>query len=183
MRLSRLIVLALLLFPAALFAQLENSLSFGGGPTYTLLLDEPGLNARVYYNTGPHLCFGLEASRFRAHETWQGVFDYRTRIMDVNLNAHYVFHLSHKVGVYPVSGLNYTIENREVSRNEVLVETEDHSAFGFNLGGGTHAVFGNWIGFMEYQHVFSDLKDDIITLGVLYTISFGKQEEHSTEHH
>ena len=165
-------------------AQGQNSLSLGLGPTFSLEIEEPGVNARVYYNTGPHLCFGPEFSWFSKHEEELGGLTESTSIWDINLNVHYVFHLSHKLGIYPVGGLNFTSETQEFEGLGAVQHSEEHSAFGANLGGGTHLVMGDWSAIMEFQHVFSDLKDDIITLGVLYTIPFGQQEnDHSEPHH
>ena len=128
----------------------ERSFTFGLGLPYSFVLNAPGINSRFYYNIGEHICFGPEFSFFSTDEE---------NIYDINFVGHYIFETK-IAGIYPLAGANYTIETFE--------EEETEEAFGLVTGIGLHRAFNRFIVFGEYSHVFSELSDDFVTVGVMY---------------
>ena len=126
----------------------EKSVTVGLGTSYSLNLETIGINSRVYYNLGEHICFGPEFSFFKKDEE---------KVYDIDIIGHYIFETK-LAGLYPLIGLNYTIE-------ESTHHTEKE--FGVVFGAGAHRNFNKITVFAEYAHVESDLKDDFITIGLM----------------
>lgn len=129
-----------------------NTASFGIGVSYSDKLTGFGINTRGYYNMGEHLCFGPEFSFFQNENA--------EKIYDLNLVGHYIFETKW-VGVYPIIGVNYTIE-------EMIGHHEE--ALGILGGAGVHRNLKKLTFFMEYTHVQSELPDDFFTAGFLYKL-------------
>jgi hypothetical protein len=129
----------------------RNSISIGVGGTYSIPLSASGVNTRAYYNIGEHICFGPEFSFFRKEEL---------KVLDFNIIGHYVFETK-LVGIYPLIGMNYTIEKDT---------HESESALGVVFGGGFHRNLGLFTVFAEFSHVESHLRDDFITVGAMINI-------------
>lgn len=127
-----------------------RSWSLGVGVPYSFHAESIGFNSRLYYNMGHAFCFGPEFSYFKTEEL---------QILDFDFLAHYIFETPIS-GVYPLFGVNYTME-----------EEHGHSegALGVVFGGGLHRNFSSLTVFAEYAHVQSELADDFVTLGVMYT--------------
>ena len=94
---------------------------------------------------------------------------------EYNLSLHYIFELSHVVGVYPLTGINYAIENERYT----ISGHEDHrmDAFGLNIGAGVHFELKRWFPVVEYKYVISDLPQHALAIGALYFVG-----ERKTEH-
>ena len=129
----------------------ENSFTIGLGATYSFQLEGMGVNSRLYYNVGEHVCFGSEFSYLKKGEE---------SIYDISLIGHYIFETK-LVGIYPVLGANYTKESDE---------HESEEAFGAVFGGGIHRNFGKLTAFTEYTHIESTLRDDFVTLGLMINL-------------
>ena len=129
----------------------ENSFSFGPAATYSIPLNAMGINSRLYYNIGERLCFGPEFTYLKKGEE---------TIYDFNFIGHFIFETK-IVGLYPLIGVNYTIEK---------IHEESDEAFGVVFGGGFHRNF-NWVtAFAEYSHIESHLRDDFVTVGLLLNL-------------
>lgn len=128
----------------------ERSVSLGLGLPYSFHAKAPGINARLYYNMGHRFCFGPEFSYFKTEEV---------EILDVDFIAHYIFETP-ITGVYPLLGLNYTME---------ASHGHEEAAPGVVFGAGLHRNFGSFTAFGEYARVQSNLADDFITAGIMYT--------------
>lgn len=128
----------------------HDSFSMGGAGTYSINFKLPGLNARGYYNVNHRICFGPEFS-YLQHGNKQ--------LMEINFVVHYIFELPW-LGVYPVVGGNYSFE-KSSHANE--------SAPGLLMGAGIHRNLNRWIIFSEYTHIEGQLRDNFLTLGLLYT--------------
>lgn len=127
--------------------KLETSFTAAISLPYSFHLNTIGINPRLYYNIGEHICFGPEASYFKKDDI---------SILDLNFVGHYIFEIK-QIGVYPLVGLNYTIENEPMHKEEEL---------GFVFGAGFHKGFNKLMLFSEYSHVQSHLNiDDFITVG------------------
>lgn len=160
-------------FSHVAFAQ---SFSLGGGVPYNLDIEIPGINLRGYYNAGETFCFGPEFIFFFPKKEIHGNKETEIKIQEFNFNAHYIFELSKNVGVYPLVGLNYTLEKEETTYlNQTLKEEDLIKSFGVNLGGGIHFPISNFVPFLEYEYVLGDLSENIITIGAFFII--GKEEE------
>jgi hypothetical protein len=129
----------------------RNSLAIGAGLPYSFVINGAGINTRLYYNIGEHICFGPEFSFFKTVDL---------QISDFNFIGHYIFETK-LFGLYPLAGVNYTIEKDP---------HESEEAFGVVLGGGLHRNFGLFTVFAEYSHVQSHLRDDFLTIGTLFSI-------------
>jgi len=96
--------------------------------------------------------------------------------LDLNLNAHYIFEITEKLGFYPLSGINYTIENERLIEN--TESEEDEKAFGINYGAGFHYnLFKDVFVFAEFKGIIGQLNAQFITTGVIINIPFKKEKE------
>ena len=156
--------------------------ALGGGVPFNVSTEAVGLNLRAYYNLNEKICFGPELSYFFPTTEIHEDEEIGTKVIEFNFNAHYIFELTHKIGIYPVIGLNYTIEKEEIKYlNEERTEDEYHRTFGMNIGGGFHIPLSKFTPFAEYEYVLGDLKEHIITLGVFFHLSHHEEGEESHE--
>ena len=132
-----------------------------------------GANLRAYYGINKQFCFGPEVSYFPYQDIDE---EYQLSIVDLNFNAHYIFEIDHKLGIYPLSGINYTIEK------ERLIEDKDRTAqeeeFGLNYGLGVHYNFGHFFLFGEFKGIVGQLNDHFVTVGAIFSIKRFKKETH-----
>lgn len=130
----------------------ERSLTIGLALPYSPHLDALGINGRLYYNIGEHICFGPEVTFLKKVDL---------KVLDINIIGHYIFETPW-MGIYPLLGINFTRE------------TEHHhteSAFGLAYGAGMHYNFGMLSLFAEYSRIESHIPDQFITGGLMYTFS------------
>ena len=174
----KLLSLAILLSLTALVS--AQDISIGGGLAYNGSQDVLGLNLRAYKNIGPKFCFGPEVILFAPIKKTINQHEVEKRILEFNVNAHYVFELDHHFGVFPIIGFNYTVEREKIfEANSEEFERENHDFFGLNLGAGLHCPFQHFIPFLEYEYVLSELKEHIISIGLF--IPIGHASEHENE--
>ena len=129
----------------------EKSITVGLGASYSIILESVGVNSRVYYNLGEHICFGPEFSFFKKGEE---------KAYDIDIISHYIFDTKF-AGLYPLLGVNYTIE-------ESVHHTKKE--IGVVFGAGAHRNFKKLNVFAEYSHVESKLADDFITVGLMINL-------------
>ncbi len=157
------------------FAQ---SWSVGSALIYGDDIGQAGVHFRGYYNLEREIiCFGPEFSHFfRSTSSHNG--EHGTLQLDeVNFNIHYIFEITHKWAIYPVTGLNVSREKEEI-RTSIEKEEVTVTEYGIVLGFGIHRPVNNWVIFGEFDHLFSDLGQNSLVIGTFYT--FGKKSE---EHH
>lgn len=165
--------LLLLLLVVTTGVHSQESLIPGAGPTLELEEELVGINARLYYGVNEQICFGPEVSFFPYKEIDDEV---EKSILDLNLNAHYIFEITEKLGFYPLSGINYTIENERLIEN--TESEEDEKAFGINYGAGFHYnLFKDVFVFAEFKGIIGQLNAQFITTGVIINIPFKKEKE------
>ena len=170
-KLLKIILIILAFFPLKNFAQ--EGLAGGLGASYELDQQLLGVNARLFYGPNHHFCFGPEISIF----PYQKVnAEYEETIIDLNINGHYIFELTHKLGVYALSGINYSIEKERGIANSK--ETEQLDAFGLNYGVGAHYNLGKVFLFLEFKGLIGQLSDEFITIGTMFHLSSKKEKEH-----
>lgn len=106
---------------------------------------------------------------------------------DINLNAHYLFHLSDKLNVYPLAGLTYTnwkmagydidmgdFEGIGSDWGDYVEDSTDESSksgkFGVNLGAGIeYGLTSNLsIGFEVKYQLIADFNQAVFGIGVAY---------------
>lgn len=135
-----------------------------GGAGAVLELDEGlyGTNTRFFYGPNEQICFGPEISFF----PYQEVNDaYKISILDLNFNAHYIFELNDKLGIYPLTGINYTVEKEQlIAQND---ETKKEDEFGLNYGFGAHYNLNHFFVFSEFKGIVGPLSDEFITIGII----------------
>lgn len=150
----------------------ETGFIGGVGSAYTFNDDLLGVNGRLYYGTNEKFCFGPEASFFPYQEVDE---DYEIQLLDISINAHYIFELFEKFGVYPLTGINYTSEwERLIENNQ---ESEIVEEFGINYGFGLHYSISKFYVFTEFSGVIGQLNDEFITAGVIFNLGSSKSEE------
>ena len=152
-------ILLVLIYTTSSYAQ--EGFMLGVGPTASFESSLFGANARLYYGTSPRFCFGPEISIFPYQRTEDEVEE---QLFEVNLNAHYLFELAHQFELYPLTGINYTIETE---RSEIDLEEEEHTGTGINVGLGLHYSFGQVVVFSEFKSVIGELNDEFFTLGAV----------------
>ena len=149
--------------------------NFVVGVGSSLELDENifGANFRTYYGLNKQFCFGPEVSYFPFQEIDE---EYQLSIVDLNFNAHYIFEINHELGVYPLSGFNYTIEKeRLINDNNKSIQVEE---LGLNYGLGLHYNFGNFYLFGEFKGIVGQLNDHFLTLGAIFSLKRFNEENH-----
>ncbi|WP_422105951.1 outer membrane beta-barrel protein [Winogradskyella sp.] len=156
-------------------AQVEPpTLMPGLSAVYSTNLEAAGLNARLYYAADHHYCFGPEVSYFK-----KDTDDSETTFFEANINLHYILDLGQGIGVYPLSGINYSIET--VAENHSMeIEEYTEEGFGLNLGAGLHYAKGRFLFFSEYKYVVSEWNDHFFTIGALINFSLSN---HSKKNH
>jgi len=170
------IILFLIAAPPEIYSQ---SVSFGGGFIYGDDIKEPGINLRAYYNLpGNRVCFGPEYSTFLTHKEEIDGEDIKIDLYELNFNGHFIFEVTHKFAVYPFTGLNFSREKEEIEISGTI-KTHTQKEFGLNLGFGAHYAYYDFAFFAEFGHLFSDLSQNSITIGVFYTL--GKKSESEDE--
>lgn len=147
-----------------------QSFSLGGGAEYNVTTENFGANLRGYYNIGDHICFGPELTySFPATDRFDD-FEEEKSVFEFNINAHYIFELfDERLGVYPLFGINYTIEDIELTDLISGVKEQENEKFwGTNIGGGFHIPIKNFAPFIEYHYITGQLDEHVLTVGVLY---------------
>ncbi len=142
-----------------------NSILIGLAPTLALKESLYGVNGRFYYGVNDAFCFGPEVSYFPYQDRGP---TFEKMIIDLNINAHYIFELSEKIGLYPLSGINYTIEKERVLA--ATNEGEKEEAFGINYGLGVHYRFNTFFIFSEFKGILGHLNAEFISAGVIFDI-------------
>jgi hypothetical protein len=129
----------------------EKSLTIGIAGPYSFEIGMVGINARMYYNVGETICFGPEYAYFKTDEV---------EVVDFDFVGHYIFETP-LAGIYPLAGLNYTIE-KELDHNETLAD------FGIVFGAGIHRNLKKLTVFTEYSRVEFGIHDQFLTAGIMY---------------
>ena len=144
----------------------------GAGGSLELSEELWGVNFRGYYGPNEVLCFGPEVSIFPYQEISE---DEELSLIDLNINAHYVFEIAHGLGLYPIGGVNYSIEN---TRGTIPTNTEAVriSALGLNYGAGLHFNLNKVFLYAEYKGIISELSAPFITAGVIFDLSKNESE-------
>ncbi len=161
----------LLFFIIALSTKAQQGWMIGIAPSLELNEELLGINTRVYYGPNDHFCFGPEITFFPYQEIDN---EYELKVTELNINAHYIFELTHKLGVYPLTGINYTIEKERLI--EQSRESEEEDEFGLNYGLGAHYNLGKLFAFAEFKGIAGKLNDEFISIGVIFSLS-GQQEK------
>ncbi|PRX57917.1 outer membrane beta-barrel protein [Flagellimonas meridianipacifica] len=143
---------------------------------YSSELETLGWNARLYYATDHHFCFGPEVSFFK-----RDIEEGEITFFEANANLHYILDLGGGLGFYPLSGFNYSVET-ETENITSFQEENVERAFGLNVGAGFHYAKGRLLFFTEYKYVISDLDDHFFTLGCLINFSLSHKNK-NTQHH
>lgn len=132
----------------------KNSFSAGLGAAHSFELEKAGINGRFYYNFHENICFGPEFTYFKTEDA---------EILDFDVVVHYIFETPW-VGIYPVAGINYTVETifHDLSRSK----TED--GFGVIYGLGVHRNIKRVTFFIEYTRLNGAFNDHFLSLGAFY---------------
>jgi hypothetical protein len=143
----------------------------GTGPTLELNENLVGVNLRAYYGPNEQFCFGPEVSFFPYSDVSE---EEEVSIIDLNFNAHYIFEVGERIGIYPLSGINHSIENTRLIEDTQV--KENINAFGINYGAGIHYNLNKLFVFTEYKGIIGELNAPFITAGIIFNFSFKKEE-------
>lgn len=138
----------------------------GVGGTYGSAIESFGLNVREYLFLGEHICLGPELSYFPKHK----IEEHDVSLIELNITGHYIFELTESFGIYPLTGINYSIE-----KEETRDESSTNRAFGINVGGGFHYKIKNLFPFFEYKYIVGDLSQHVFSFGVLFGLKKMKE--------
>ncbi|MGX1931002.1 outer membrane beta-barrel protein [Flagellimonas sp. 2504JD4-2] len=147
----------------------------GAGPSVELDQGLYGINARLFYGINSEFCFGPEIAYF-PYATIND--EHELRVTDLNFNAHYIFEVTERLGLYPLTGINYTIEKERML--ESASEYEKKEEFGWNYGFGLHYNLNNIFVFGEFKGIVGSLNDEFMTIGVIFNI-FKESESKEVE--
>jgi len=173
------IALIFLLNYQLLTAQVEPPTIMPGlSAVYSAELETVGINARLYYAADHHYCFGPEVSYFK-----KDTDDGEITFFEANANLHYILDLGDGLGIYPLSGINYSIETEKEEHN-MNIEKQTEEGFGLNVGAGLHYAKGRFLFFSEYKYVVSELDDHFFTIGALinFSLSNNSNKKHIKSH-
>ena len=176
--LSGLPIIILLVIASPFNVAMAQTISLGSTGVYGDDIDAFGINIRGYYNSSNHRwCFGPELTVFDKSETIAGE-NVNLSLVEYNANGHYVFEVTEKLGLNAIAGINYSVEKeRDGDHGNELLKEE--SAWGLLTGVGFHYFLHHrFVMIGEYDHLFSDLRQNTFTLGLLYTIPVGKKKGH-----
>ncbi len=120
-----------------------------------------GVNVREYFFIGEHICFGPEFSYFPERKAGE----YKKSLLEFNITGHYIFEATEHLGIYPLTGLNYSIEFESSEYHSVKKD-----AFGINIGAGLHYRIKNIFPYFEYKYITGNLAQHIWNVGVLFSL-------------
>lgn len=153
----------LLLFLVQSYVSSSQSIMVGAGGIYGTDIEQVGVNARVYYGLNEQICFGPEFSYFpkvtHGSESIQ--------LNEYGFVVHYIFEIKEEVGLYPLLGINYSVEE-----SEYLGYTHTNKAMGAAIGAGMHLEVKNFMPFIEYKYIMGELSQSTFSLGVIYNFKF-----------
>lgn len=175
------IICSLILLSLTVSSLKSQSISLGGGFEYNLSIDEVGYQLRAYYNIGEHICFGPEFTSFGSSTFQEGDEEITESSIEFNFNGHYIFELSHKLGTYPIVGVNHTrIDESYINLTTGETGIKDINTWAANLGWGVHFKINTTSIFFEYHASISKPGDHILSVGGFY--NFGDQQEQENSH-
>ena len=92
-------------------------------------------------------------------------------MLDLNLNAHYLFKISDKFNLYPMAGIYFTHITTEINIFEDRI-SEWNEKLGINLGGGAEYKITNAFALdFEAKYQLLGINQAVISLGATYTFS------------
>lgn len=153
-----------------MFSILVNGqgVALGSAMVYGSEINSIGFQGRSYLFLNESVCFGPEFNYFLPrYEEIEGHRQQR-HMIEANFNIHYVLHLNHKAGFYPLTGVNFTSE---------WEGDEPHADYSFaaNLGGGFHYFAGRWMPFVEYLYTFNKKPQQSVLLGFFFVLTKPKE--------
>lgn len=156
--------ICILLFCLLFNSQVRSQIIAGGGILYGEDIEEAGINLRAYTFIGDRICFGPELTLFNKHKTTIGGESAEIGLWEVNFNGHYIFEIGEGLGVYPLTGINFS---REIERVEGHADVKE-AVIGINAGFGAHYEKNKALFYVEYDRLISDLGQNSFTIGVLF---------------
>ena len=167
------LILVLITFMSTNISYGQETGFIGGiGSSYGLNEDLLGVNGRLYYGANEEFCFGPELSFFPYQEVDN---ESEIQLIDVSFNAHYIFEVFEKFGIYPLSGINFSSEKERLIEENNESETVDE--FGINYGVGVHYKVSNFYLFTEFSGIIGQLNDELITAGIIFNLGKSKRKE------
>lgn len=163
---------------ACMISEGQRKFDFGIAGVYGDEINQIGQNTRFYVNSDDHrFCLGPEFSWFLQDEITEGNELVKKDLIEFNFNAHINLKVIGDLSFYPVIGLNYSREKESVFQSGELDHRKNINEFGLIAGAGLHYNLGTeWLLFSEYDHLFSKLRQNTFTIGILK--SFGKITSH-----
>jgi hypothetical protein len=142
----------------------------GTGGTYGSDIEQFAPNFRIYYGVNEHLCFGPEFTLFylKTNENkW-------IKLKEYGFVVHYIFELKEHFGIYPLIGMNYSVEENKHSGSIHAI-----NSLGASIGTGLHLNWKNILPYLEYKYTTGTLSQSTLSLGLVY--NFNLKSEHRNE--
>lgn len=166
---QKLLTVLILFTVSAVQAQSKWGWDVAAAGIYGKNLETIGPQVRAYFLVNEHICFGPEFGWLNATYTDASGHRSSVDLYEWNVNAHYVFEVGHQFGIYPLAGLNWTIEQEaELTQKE----------FGINVGTGFHVFANRWVPFVEYSYLMGQLSDHKVILGTYFIIKDIEKKKH-----
>lgn len=152
------------------FSSYSQAVMFGAAGSYGSSIYQVAPNFRLYYGATEQLCFGPE------YTFYQRKIDESEKVTldEIGFVVHYIFELKEKVGIYPVLGVNYSIE-KEIEHAHLAHQKK---AFGASIGAGMHLSIKNFMPFAEYKYITGALRQHTISAGLIYSLHVGSHSKH-----
>ncbi|EGJ70668.1 hypothetical protein Bcop_0450 [Bacteroides coprosuis DSM 18011] len=153
------LVCVLMLGIGTSFAQ-KGAKSLGVNVGYGTEIENVGIGAKFQYNI-------LDDIRLEPSLNFYMKKD-GLSMWDLNLNAHYLFHLTSKFNVYPLAGITYTSWKQDLKIEGVGSETSNK--FGANVGlGAEYFLSNNFVVNLDIKYqAIKDFDQAVFTFGAAY---------------
>lgn len=149
----------------------HNEITIASGSVYGTDIKEAGLSFGIGFTNTHHLSLGTEVSFFPKHK----LNEENISLFELNVLTHYIVDVNKHLMIYPLIGINYSVENEE--KHEVYEHTK---AFGLDVGAGIHYKLNHFIPFFEYKDIIGLLHQHTYSVGIMYSIeSHHKNEIHN----
>ncbi|PWJ40925.1 hypothetical protein [Sediminitomix flava] len=166
--------------------------SIGTAISYGDDIQEAGLQLKGQYLFKKPIAINAEYTTFAHHEEQTRTGSEDIKLREININIDRPFHLGSHFEIYPLAGINYSAEQEHFegqngiqshSEHETVNHDEVIHSMGINLGCGMLYQFGHFSPFIEYAHLFSDMSQNNLSFGLLYSFGDHNGKQHSSTHH
>ncbi len=163
--------ISLLLLSFRSFSQ--NKLSIDLASIRNIHTSHTGLSVSSYYYLTKHLSGGLEVNKFFPIHRVVHEEDLQHSATDIDLNAHYNFHVFKNIIFYPITGICHNSDNE---KNLETGKRQSKQFWSFNSGAGITLENAKCSPFVEYSYTWGQLNQQFLMAGVCIEIEWGNHK-------